>query len=1230
MAVETLHHAPQRSLFDQAIDLARVNLEVVAYIVVIALSLVAHLWGLGTMAMHHDESIHAWASWKFYTGSGGFTCANGGTSQTYCYDPVYHGPSLYILTLLSFFLFGDGDAQARLPMALAGVGLAASCWWLRPYMGRRGALLAAVLLSFTPALLYFTRFARHDGLMVLWELWLIIGIFRYLDTGKAPYLYLLAASLALAIGTHELYYILLFIFGVLVLVRLIYESLPMRWLHIGVGVVLALCFVGMVLSSVLYLPLPIGDGLYIGEKLLLVFGTVLLTWMASLVWTPRRVLIPRLQQLWNEQQPTLWIAVGILAGLYLVMYTTFFAYPRGALDGLYAGLAYWLGSQQEVARGDQPWYYYLMLIGIYEPLGAVCALGAGIYLFSSRLRNAVVQWASAHRRLDRNRTASDQPPDAVDTWIDQIGDQPQAPDQPARKSGRKRVGKGRGSQQPAEVDAVAVELLGGLAGKSTALTDPTQHPAPGLPPLPTGNLFPLVLVVWYFSAIVIFSWAGEKMPWLLVHMALPGNLIAAWVLARLLDVVPSLGWAKNATDDPVASQAQDAQPTTPDERSWLRARALLVPPTLVILLVALGVAIWRFLSIDIGGQEAQTNLLQGIIPLIIAGVLIYGLLTLGQQLGSRVVFALMGLTLATLMGAYMVRASWLVVYTHPDTPIEPLIYTQTSPDVPRYVEEMHRLAINQTRNHRDSEDVAGGLSMPIVVSGVGEGSLAWPLQWYFRNFTRVAWKGSEDIRNATEQTFTVELPDGSNGLAPALMLFAPHVTEQTRGILQQHYVQPYGEQGVFNWWFPEGDKCSPNAPGYKRFYFDSLISFNKIGEEPPEGCSQVETVTSQVAPPWAPLFWPILPDNLASTFQYLLFRDLPDGLQPGSRDMQVWLRSDLVSGASGVAGAGGGSTTLRLVADQTIGQPGDLAGPAGLVVDSRGRIYVADTLNHRIQVFSGNGALLDTIGRQGSGEGEFNEPRGLAVDARDNLYVADTWNARIVKLSPNGEWLTSWGEGSEEMGEGRMATMTGATEEGNAANPLGFFGPRGIAVDELGQVYISDTGNRRIVVTSDTGDYLYQWGAEGSAPGLFNEPTSLAFDAAGRLYVADTWNGRVQVFERDADGQIPGAPLTTWSVPGWNPNTYDDPALAVDPTGQVYVSVPARRQVLALSSEGSIILRWGGAGQDLTTLNWPSSIAVGAAADPNDPRPVYVADREVGRVLRFSLPRVLPTEPASQ
>lgn len=1156
MATEILSPSPRQSLLEKAIVLPQFHWEFIGYVVIIVLSLLAHFWGLSTMAMHHDESIHAWASWNFYTGRGGFTCANGGSSATYCYDPVYHGPVLYFLTFFSYFLFNDGDWQARLPMALAGSTMVASCWMLRPYLGRRGALLAAVLVGFSPSLLYFTRFARHDGLMVLWEIWLLIGFFRYLETGKAAYLYLLATSIALAIGTHELYYILFFIFGTFIGLRILAESRFTHYLDFALLIILALLGILMLWNPLL----PIGKGLYLGEKAFLVGFILAAGWLAQRALSNQHFFWQRLTDLWQNQRLTLWVAIGILGSLYLVLYTTFFAYPRGAIDGLYAGLFYWLGSQHDYARGDQPWYYYLMQLGIYEPLSIACSFGATIYLV---------------RRYMRQKSEINQ----KNAEINESKMQAAASDQPKRKTRfLKAISRGRSNQ--------AFQTL-----SSHELATET---------------FPLFLVFWFFSAFVAFSWAGEKMPWLVAHIALPGNLLAAWFLEQLLRI----------TQEKLKSSETSLENSANPKDTFQSWAWLLVPPTIITLIIILFVSFWR-LSANTSGQAAQTNLLQGLIPLLLVGGLVYALLSLGKVLGQKRLLAVTALTLLTICGAYMLRATSLVVYEHPDTPIEPLVYTQTSPDVPRFVEAIRILAINQTRNHRTADDVAGGLSMPIAIDSGGkdgDGSLAWPLQWYLRNFQKVLWKNGSTF---TAKDLETQLPDGSNGSVPVVMLYKPHVTDEVRAFLQDKYVQPYGETNIFNWWFPEGDKCSPDKPGYKQFYFNAWTAKERVAAEAPKGCGAAAK-TTQFSAPWAPVIWPFQPQNWEILRKYLLYRDLPGDLTPGAREMEVWVRKDLVSSFGEQGPSKAGSSFLQLVAQQALGSPDQLNNPTGLVVDNQGLLYVADTQNNRIQVFDPSGKLVRTFGSLGRGEGQFNEPRALALDPANNLYVADTWNARIVKMTREGQWLKTWGTGEKEIQSGRWATITEGTAEANAANPLGLFGPRSVAVDAKGRVYIADTGNRRIVVTDGDGNFLYQWGSNGSAAGQFNEPVAVALDATGKVYVADIWNSRVQVFEPGADGNVAPVPTVTWQVSGWKPNSYEDPSLGVSPTGQVYVSVPSQQQVLAFTPRGELSLRWGSAGKDLASFNWPSGIAVGNEGS------ILVVDRGNARVLRFRLPEVKP------
>jgi uncharacterized protein (TIGR03663 family) len=1182
MAVETIDRSSRPLILSRPIGFGWLTWEVAAFALIMLASVVAHLWGLGRMALHHDESIHAWSSWRLYVGSGGFNCWGGRVAPTYCYDPVYHGPSLYYLTALAYFLFGDGDAQARLPMAVAGILMVASAWWLRPYLGRAGALVAAVLLCFSPSLLYYTRFARHDGLMVLWEIWMLIGALRWIDTGKARWLYLTAAGLSLAIATHELYYILLFIFGVFVLMRLLTESRFSRYLGQFLIAVMGVCLLLMLFNP----RIPVGEGLYFGEKAFLVASAFLLAWLCQRLWDPTPVLTPRLQALWFERRGELWTALAILGGIYVTLYSSFFAYMPGALDGLYAGLAYWLGSQQEYARGDQPWYYYLMQLPLYEPLAVLAGVGVVVAMVAA----VVVRFIGARRAP---------------------AEEPLTP--PA-----------------ASLDLSAPEGEGddaGAAAPARSATTPSAEPA--APWVTAGSrpweLFPLLVVFWFWAAVIIFSWAGEKMPWLVVHMALPGNLLAAWVIARLIRAArpaPDAHAVAEAGDDAVAPSSPHAlTPQTPFSTLWL------VPLLTALAGVAISVALWRF-GVTAEGQEAQRNLLQGLVPLLIAGGLIYALLTLANDLGGRAVLAVAGLTLAVVIGGYTLRATWMAVYHHPDVPIELLVYTQSAPDVPRIVGDVRELAVNLTRGERTAEDATGGLTMPIFIdsgSDSGDGSLAWPLQWYFRDFKRIAWTRKETYQaNPSPASFELQMPDGSTALAPVVMLYKPHVSEDVREVLSESYVQPYGDTSVFNWWFPEGDKCSPQSPGYKRFYYSTWTPSDEIQATSDGsgagGCGR--DISADLNGPFAALTWPLRPDNWGWLQKYLIYRELPYPLVPGAREMEVWIRSDLAGGAGGAAAAAPASPQLRLVAQQAVSLPAGGGGPTGIATDAQGNLYVADTTAHQIQIFGPDGTLRRSLGGFGGGLGQLYEPRGVAVDAQGNVYIADTWNARIVKYSPAGEVLASWGSGDQDLGDGRKATITEGAQAANDANPLGFFGPRGVAVDAQGNVYVADTGNKRVVVTDGAGQFLYQFGYAGSEPGAFNEPTGVAVDAQGNLYVADTWNGRVQVFAPDGTGRVGPIPIVTWRVTGWRPNTYDDPSIAASPGGEVYVSVPSRNEVMAFNLRGDMLLRWGGPGDDLASLNSPSGVNV--APDGA----VWVADRNQNRALRFELPNVqAPTAP---
>ena len=116
--------------------------------------------------------------------------------------------------------------------------------------------------------------------------------------------------------------------------------------------------------------------------------------------------------------------------------------------------------------------------------------------------------------------------------------------------------------------------------------------------------------------------------------------------------------------------------------------------------------------------------------------------------------------------------------------------------------------------------------------------------------------------------------------------------------------------------------------------------------------------------------------------------------------------------------------------------------PRSVACDSTGNVYVADTLNHRIQVFTAEGKFLRMFGRCGQASETLVSPTGVTIDTGDMVYVSDTCYHRVSVFTSNGQFVTSFGR------------------KGNG--PGKFVWPCGLAVDDCGVVYVCDGGNSRV------------------------------------------------------------------------------------------------------------------------------------------------------------------------
>jgi sugar lactone lactonase YvrE len=123
--------------------------------------------------------------------------------------------------------------------------------------------------------------------------------------------------------------------------------------------------------------------------------------------------------------------------------------------------------------------------------------------------------------------------------------------------------------------------------------------------------------------------------------------------------------------------------------------------------------------------------------------------------------------------------------------------------------------------------------------------------------------------------------------------------------------------------------------------------------------------------------------------------------------------------------------------------PGVMSDPQGVAVDRAGNVYVADTLNNRIQKFSPGGQPLAQWGSRGDQPGQFYEPTDLTIDSKGNIYVADSGNNRIDELSAAGKWLATY-------------------DTNNVPKIGGFVSPEGVALDAQGNMYVVDRSPGRI------------------------------------------------------------------------------------------------------------------------------------------------------------------------
>ncbi len=281
-----------------------------------------------------------------------------------------------------------------------------------------------------------------------------------------------------------------------------------------------------------------------------------------------------------------------------------------------------------------------------------------------------------------------------------------------------------------------------------------------------------------------------------------------------------------------------------------------------------------------------------------------------------------------------------------------------------------------------------------------------------------------------------------------------------------------------------------------------------------------------------------------------------------------------------------------------------------------------------ITTLAGNG----TSGYSGDGGpatgAKLNWPSDVAVDATGNLYIAD-WNNMVVrKVAANGAITTVAGNG-----------IQGYSGNGGPATSAEFSGPRGMAVDAAGSLYIADSGNQVIrkvaangiittVAGTGTGGYLGDAGPATSAQ--LSGPCGVALDAAGNLYIADTGNGAIREVVNGIIATVTGNGIQGYRGDGGPASIgqlNQPPGVAVDAAGNLYIADTYNRRIREVAN-GTITTAagnetWGIAGDggpaSSSLLGQPAGVAVDAAGS------LYIADSWTSQIRKVGANGIIAT-----
>ena len=995
-------------------------METLLVILLLAVAVVSRFYDLGVRTMSHDEINHVVPSFSLYSGNG------------FKVDPMSHGPIQFHMMALSYALFGDNDFTTRIPAAVLGIAtLLVAVFAFRRYLGRTGALVAGTLIIISPLMLFYARYARNESYIVLWGILTIYAILRYLERGEAWVLFLFTAVNALHFTDKATSYLFAaeeFLF----LAAYFVDRVTRREWQPGRRRIFFL--LGLVLTVVL---LASAAGFYLSNKptadtaaqqvrtMIIVVSILAAGGAGTLIWSGME-LVRGLgwAAIKSERAAEMVILLGTLIlpllsaiPIKLTGYTPLDYTTTGMLRvvgvavvlaaiGLTLGLR-WFGRK---------WLFHAALF-----------FGPFILLFSTFFTNPQGIIGGLVGELSY--------------WMEQQG-------------------VARGSQPGYYYLLLLIPMyeflpaLGTMAAAGIATVARLWQSQPGQPftrphsesdqpPVPVAAL----LVFWSVSSLIVFTYAGEKMPWLTTHIALPMILSTAWAIGWLVETV---AWEK------VAAWGF---------RNYSRLAIL-------VLFSLLAVQTWRdafraaFINFDYASEY-----------------LVYAhAAPLPKELFSQIE----ELSIRTTGGTADIVTAYDNQVRYP------------------YWWYMRRFAnkidfdVNPTRDARRALVIAVGDEnltkiTPVVRQDYFEfaGMRLW---WPNMDYWSLKWNTIESERLSAIQADS----SGTDTTVSKMNIFGylkyvwPHIkpfftdAKVRNAVLQIWFNDNFTEWGALK-----------NSTAYTltdwgvsaRMHY--YIRKDIAAQLWPYGASAQAVITP--VDPYADITAPASPDLVLGSA----------GTTPGqfqspravavAADGSLYVVDSMNNRIQHLSQDGETLQVWGAHADISQGEApgGTFNEPWGIAVGPDGSVYVTDTWNYRIQKFTADGRFVTMwgfFGQAADGPEAFYGPRGVAVDTQGRVFVADTGNKRIVVFNSDGEYITQFGTPGMGLGE---------LDE-----------PVAVALDKVGNVFVTDTWNQRVQVFARAVDeVVYNAIAEWPVDGWYGQSVEnkpfITMDTEGNFTVTD-------------------------------------------------------------------------------------------------------------------------------